>query len=378
MEPFVKIVIFVFLFSVFLYISFSSTSQISIDEKIKEEIAVMNEAKKKDLQLSKLLEELAKTEDLEKMLKRFYKGKQEAEEEWVRQQSSIQKLKGIGTTKSLVILPLVEWYASRENLKTEAGVSYLIKTDDSTILYDLGMNLEESDPSPLLYNMESLGISLDDFDTIVISHNHSDHVGGSKWMRDKTFALTTTQIDLGAKKAFTPIPMTYPGLEPICTSKPTVLSTGVATIGVISNEMFAWGRTSEQAIAVNIEGKGIVIISGCGHQSLKKILERSEILFDEPLYGLIGGLHYPVTGSREVWKDIDRIQIYMGTGKVPWRPITMEEIQNHIDSLKKKNPKVVGLSPHDSCDAVLEAFHTAFSEMYQPIEVGRKIIITSD
>jgi 7,8-dihydropterin-6-yl-methyl-4-(beta-D-ribofuranosyl)aminobenzene 5'-phosphate synthase len=378
MESFMKVAVFVFLVSAFFYISFCSSSQTSIDERVEEETAFMNEARKKDSQLSQLLKELAKTEDLEKMLRRFYRGKKEAEEDWIAQQVSIQKLEGMGATKSLVILPLVEWYANREDLKTEAGVSYLIKTDSSTILYDLGMNLEETDPSPLMYNMERLGIGLNDFDTIVISHNHSDHVGGSKWSREKTFSLTTSQIDLGAKRVYTPIPMTYPGLEPVCTSKPMVLAKGVATIGVISNEMFAWGRTSEQALAVNVEGKGIVIVSGCGHQSLKKMLERSEILFEEPLYGLIGGLHYPVTGSREVWKGIDKIQIYMGTGKVPWRPITMEEIQDHIDCLKKRKPKVVGLSPHDSCDAVLEAFQAAFSEGYELIEVGRKIRIASD
>ena len=47
MESFIKITMFVFLFSVFFYFSFSSTSQTLIDEKVKEEIAVMNEAKKK-------------------------------------------------------------------------------------------------------------------------------------------------------------------------------------------------------------------------------------------------------------------------------------------------------------------------------------------
>lgn len=50
--------------------------------------------------------------------------------------------------------------------------------------------------------------------------------------------LATPQIDLGTKKVFTPIPMTYPGLEPVYTSKPTILSKGVSTIDVASNEMF--------------------------------------------------------------------------------------------------------------------------------------------
>ena len=43
--------------------------------------------------------------------------------------------------------------------------------------------------------------------------------------------------------------------------------------------------------------------------------------------------------------------------------------------MKKCVPKVVGLSPHDSCDEVIEAFRQAFPDAYQAIEVGRKIVI---
>lgn len=347
----------------------------TISNKVKEEIAYMKRAMKEDPQLAQLVKELEKLGDISEMLTQFYEGKLKREEEWKKQQSSIQKIDNIGTTRSLEILPLVEWYSSREDLKSEAGVSYLIKTDNSTILFDLGINLEESDPSTLLYNMQKLGISLDDIDTIIISHNHSDHVGGDKWSEQKTFSLTTQQIDLGDIKAYTPIPMTYPGLEPIYSKDPTIISKGVATIGIISSELFFMGPTPEQALAVNVEGKGIVLIPGCGHQTLEKIVKRAESLFDEPIYGLIGGLHYPVTDSRLVWKGITKIQIYMGTGKVPWRPITLEEVKKNIDFLKEGNPRVVGLSPHDSCDASIEAFRVVFPKAYQTIEVGRKIII---
>jgi hypothetical protein len=60
------------------------------------------------------------------------------------------------------------------------------------------------------------------------------------------------------------------------------------------------------------------------------------------------------------------------------RSITMKELENPIDSLRKRNPKVVGLSPHDSCDAGLEVFRMDFSKGYEPVEVGRKIVISPD
>ena len=371
----IKTMLLISVISALLCYCSPTKSEKTINDKVKEEITYMKQAMKEDLQLAQLVNELEKLGDISEKLTQFYEGKLKREEEWKQQQSSIQKIDNIGTTRSLEILPLVEWYSSSEDLKSAAGVSYLIKTDNSTILFDLGMNLEESDPSPLLYNMQKLGISLDDIDTIVISHNHRDHVGGVKWSEQKTFSLTTQQIDLGDIKAYTPVAMTYPGLEPIYSKDPTIISKGFATIGIISSELFFWGPTPEQALAVNVEGKGIVLISGCGHQTLEKIVRRAESLFDKPIYGLIGGLHYPVTDSRMVWKGITKIQIYMGTGKVPWRPITLEEVKKNIDFLKERNLRVVGLSPHDSCDASVEAFRAAFPEAYQTIEVGRKIII---
>jgi 7,8-dihydropterin-6-yl-methyl-4-(beta-D-ribofuranosyl)aminobenzene 5'-phosphate synthase len=309
------------------------------------------------------------------LLTRYNEGKQRAAEQWQHEQSVMRKIRNLGTTRTLEILPLIDWYIRDESLKGEAGVSYLIKTDQSTILFDVGRNRDQSDPSPLLHNMKQLGITLDDFDTLVISHNHGDHVGGRQWGRQKTFSLTSHQINLGQKRVYTPVPMSYPGLKPIYAENPMIISKGVATIGAISSHLFFLGLTPEQALAVNVDDRGIVLIVGCGHQSLSKILERAKALFDEPIYGLIGGLHYPVTDSRAVTMSGIKLQMYIGTGKVPWKPITMEEVQNNIDLLKKNNPGVVGLSPHDSCDASLAAFRQAFPGIYKEIKVGEKIVI---
>ena len=217
--------------------------------------------------------------------------------------------------------------------------------------------------------MEKLGVSLEDVDSIVISHNHGDHTGGGAWSGQKTFSLTATQIPLGEKKVYTPIPMTYPGIEPFYSAEPTRVRQGAATSGTIANQMFFMGRIEEQALAVNVSGKGIVLILGCGHQTLSRILERAEALFDQPIYGLVGGLHYAVTTARGIGNK------YMGNGRVPWKPYTMEDINYNINILKRRDPKLVGLSPHDSCDAVIAEFRKAFGEAYRSIEVGSKISI---
>ncbi|MCX9082565.1 MAG: MBL fold metallo-hydrolase [Candidatus Methanoperedens sp.] len=303
---------------------------------------------------------------------RFNKGKRKAQIQW--QQSSVKKISGFGATKSLEILPIIDWHTNRSDLKVETGVSYLIKTDNNSILFDTGLNFEQSDPSPLVHNMGKMGISLADIDSIVISHNHLDHVGGLKWQKQKTFSLTSHQINLGNKAVYTPTPMIYPGLSPIYAQNPTVIAHGVATTGIIPNQDFISGRIQEQSIAVNVEGKGIVLIIGCGHQTLPKILARAQALFEEPIYGIIGGLHYPVSDSPAKIFGI-KIQKYVGTCKFPWKPITMDEVNKNVDILKKVNPKIVGLSPHDSCDASIATFRKAFQNEYKDIIVGEKIEI---
>jgi 7,8-dihydropterin-6-yl-methyl-4-(beta-D-ribofuranosyl)aminobenzene 5'-phosphate synthase len=251
------------------------------------------------------------------------------------------------------------------------------------MLFDLGRNTQQQHPSPLLHNMTQLGITLDDFDTIIISHNHGDHVGGSKWSRNNTFSFTTAQHALGAKTVYTPIPMTYPGLTPIHTPAPTIIGNGVATIGTIANQLFGQyikllpvARTHEQAVAVNVKDKGIVLIIGCGHQTLPKILARTDALFDEALYGIIGGLHYAVDGGPIVLKGMAPHK-YIGTGKLPWRPITRHELQQNIALLQSYDPKVVALSPHDSSSISIEALKQAFPTAYQDIIVGESIVIAS-
>jgi 7,8-dihydropterin-6-yl-methyl-4-(beta-D-ribofuranosyl)aminobenzene 5'-phosphate synthase len=315
-----------------------------------------------------------KDSKLAKEFSRFKEGKQKATSEW--EQTKYQEVSNFGVTRQLKILPLLDWYTSRKDLLAENGVSYLIKTAENTILFDLGINSEQSDPSPLLHNMNKLGISLDDIDAIVISHNHGDHTGGYKWSKNSTFSLTNKQINLDGKKIYTPVPMKYPGINPMHSKNPTIICKGVATVGTISNAMFfsKTGLTYEQAVAVNVEDRGVVLIVGCGHQTLPKILERTKSLFNEPIYGIIGGLHYPIIGGPIEILGMSPYR-YFGTGKVPWQQISKEDVKKNISLLEKQDPKIVAVSAHDSCPSGLAMFRRAFPGAYRDIKVGEEIII---
>ena len=338
-----------------------------------EQIKLFEKAIQENSEIATITSWFGSPEDL---VKRYNAGKKEAESVWNKNQAAIQKVKELGTTQTLEVLPLIDWHTSNEQLTGEPGVSYLIKTDQSTILFDVGLNSKRIDTSPLLHNMKHLAVTIDAIDTIVISHNHRDHVGGRIWSENMTFSLGDEQIDLGKKKVFTPIPMTYPGQSPVCTENPTKISAGVTTTGVIANQLFFGGLITEQAIAVNVLGKGIVLIVGCGHQGLDKLLKRAEVLFDTPVYGLIGGLHYPVTDSRLMIWGV-KVQKYFVTGKTPWDSITLKDVRNNINLLKKRKPEIVALSAHDSCDASIEEFRKSFGVNYRDVKVGEAIVVGS-
>jgi 7,8-dihydropterin-6-yl-methyl-4-(beta-D-ribofuranosyl)aminobenzene 5'-phosphate synthase len=127
-------------------------------------------------------------------------------------------------------------------------------------------------------------------------------------------------------------------------------------------------------VAVNVAGRGVVLIVGCGNQTLPKIVERAEALFGEPIYGIVGGLHYPVTDSRARVMGIG-IQKYMGTCRFPWKPMTMAVVRENIAFLKERNPGVAAISAHDSCDASIAGFREAFQDAFREIKVGQRIVI---
>lgn len=263
-----------------------------------------------------------------------------------------QRIHDLGTTQGLEILPIVEAAAARPDLVAEPGVSYLIRTDRQTILLDLGYNAAGARPSTLLHNLQALGLRLDDVDLFVISHPHPDHVGGVQAWRQHMLAFGNDPYDLAGRTLVVPTPMTYPGATPMLAAGPVVLGPGVATTGALpfANPFpisLLEPRAAEQALAIDVAGHGIVLITGCGHPGLEALVARARQVFDDPVVGVVGGLHY---------QDLDA-----------------QQLAPHLDLLRSLQPQLVALSPHDSGPAALAAFRDAFPDVYQEIRIGSPI-----
>lgn len=296
---------------------------------------------------------------------RFYLGCRHVDRMWTT--GSYPPLKDIGAVKHLSVLPLIDMKTARSDLVGEAGVSYLIRADNTTILFDVGLNLRGEHPSPLLRNMQALGVTLEEVQYIVVSHLHLDHVGGLKHQRKRTFDLSSQPLDLHAIPAFVPTSMTHSTAKVQVVDRPRVIVPGIATVGAIPRQLFFLGRTLEQSLAINVQEKGIVLIIGCGHPTIQRIVQQAQQVLDRPIYGVIGGLHYPVTALP--------VQRLLGTNNWPWDPVNKKDVGASIEFLQRWHPKLVAVSPHDSCDWTIEAFRQAFSEAYQDVLVGKEIVV---
>ncbi|RLB42087.1 MAG: hypothetical protein DRH30_05490 [Deltaproteobacteria bacterium] len=278
-----------------------------------------------------------------------------------------------GTTKTLSILPLVDWHTSSPELRGEMGVSYLIETDEHRILFDVGQNTLQESPSPLEHNMKALGVTIDSIDTLFISHNHFDHVGGKQRQKDRTFSMGLEQVALPDVRAFVPIPMTYPGLSPVHAAEPTLIGNGVASTGTIPRQL-VFGWIDEQALVVHVAERGAVLIVGCGHQTIPKLLERYDRVFSEPLYGIVGGLHFPVPEGRLKMLGLNAQRI-LASGQGIFAPITMDDVKANLASLEARKLGLIGVGGHDSSDEVIAMFSEAFDDAYRHIRVGERVVI---
>ena len=269
--------------------------------------------------------------------------------EWENLPGTAPQLK---TTSRLEIIPLYEEAGASDDFIIGHGVSYLIRTDSATVLMDVGDNPDVLSVPPFEQNMQKLGIGWGEIDRIVISHPHPDHVGGVAAWREHIVSMGEFELpeDLGGRLIFVPTPVAFKGA--IHATVPTLPAPDVATTGVISYpEVFPLSlfepKGTEQALVVNVESEGLVLISGCGHPTLERLVEYAESLYGLPVIGVVGGLHYEDASS--------------------------EDVQPHIQFLQSRQPKLVALSPHDSSTQALAAFEEAFTGLYHTLRVGETL-----
>lgn len=246
------------------------------------------------------------------------------------------------------------------------GVSYFIKTDQGSLLFDVGYGPEMP---TLADNASKIGFTIEQVDALVISHLHPDHMGGFKAVRTNHVTVPREIGGPGGRACFLPSEANTEGFQTEVVEGPRMLAAGVASTGPLARSLFLLGWTEEQAIVARLKDKGLVVLTGCGHPTIETITLMVRRLSDDPIYAVGGGLHFPITDSPLRRPGI-KVQMIWGTGKPPWRRLTDEDLNSTIDNLNAAGPKRVLLSAHDTCDYAIDRFKNELKSETEVLRAG--------
>ena len=208
----------------------------------------------------------------------------------------------------------------------EHGLSLLISVyrngEKHTILFDTGYT-----KVGVLHNMERLGIQIEDIETIVISHGHMDHTGSLygilKKIPDRIPVIVHpgafespryTRTPDGSKRLF-PHTLDKNDLQkqnidlvesklPVTIADDIIMVTGeIERITPFEKgmpnaflekdgELVHDPIMDDQAIVVNVTGKGLVVISGCAHAGIINTVKFAQKTTGEKkVHAVLGGFH---------------------------------------------------------------------------------------
>lgn len=248
----------------------------------------------------------------------------------------------IGTIDSLKISVLLEDYAGYEtSFLAQHGISLLLEARaegcEKRILLDVGQS-----GLPILHNMRLLGISPASIDAVVLSHCHYDHTEGlveilqaigkdlpviahPDIFRDnyifqpfiRNIGITGKNGPEAVKAAGGQLFLTAESFEimpgVLCTGevprKVDFEKPGIGTFNLANNQITGDRIMDDISLAVNVRGKGLVIVVGCSHAGIVNIVNHiRETTGIDRIEGIIGGLHLIEAGAERIRKTAEALK----------------------------------------------------------------------
>lgn len=230
-----------------------------------------------------------------------------------------------GATVGPVPVPGFENATSPIGLRAEHGYSVLVtvrgKGRESTVLFDTGIS-----PDGVVCNADRLGVDLAEIQAVVLSHGHHDHTGGllgvlERRRRDVPVVLhpeawTPRRLQVGPATIDLPQlsrrALRREGVGIIERRQPSLL---VEDMILVTGEVdrttdyergmpaphqrwtgTGWAHdplvVDDQALVMNLRGRGLVVLTGCGHAGAVNILRHARRLTAvDDVHALVGGLH---------------------------------------------------------------------------------------
>lgn len=211
-------------------------------------------------------------------------------------------------------------FGKRTDLKKDWGYAALIEFGGKRILFDTGNNART-----FRDNAVALGVDLRALDFAAISHRHGDHTSGLNHLLELNPRLTicTPEETYGVFGSSLPglfyprchsLPaymQYYDGKPPeeirhgspwpeanfVWTKETTEVAAGVWLIAVVSDVP---GTREMRELSLGLRTRrGLVVVAGCSHPGIEKILAAARAI-DDRIHCVFGGLHLVLTEEAEL------------------------------------------------------------------------------
>jgi len=216
---------------------------------------------------------------------------------------------------------LYDAFGESKDLTKDWGYSALVEHEGKRILFDTGNNAATFE-----HNVKALGVDLRKLDFVVISHRHTDHASGLRYVLSVNPNVTVYVPADGANgfggvaipKSFLradeslPVQMRYfGGAEPekfaagklfdtghfVLVDKTTEVSPGIFLVRTVSQKKGTL-ELPELTLAIK-RPKGLLLVDGCSHAGIEAILQEASTV-DARTEIVFGGLHLVTTPLDEI------------------------------------------------------------------------------
>ncbi len=199
-----------------------------------------------------------------------------------------------GFDKPVTIKVVYDNFVKDERFQADWGYCIYIEGLDKEILFDTGTK-----PQIFESNFKKTGIDAGKIDFLVISHEHGDHTGGIPvfvTMRKDIPVLIPESFSESFKKKMTGLE-----LDPLLVSDPARICEHLYTSGEFEYQI------PEQALVLDTR-KGLVVMTGCSHPGIVRMLEEIKSTFKKDIYMVFGGFHLMDKSESEMTEIIAGIK----------------------------------------------------------------------